>query len=293
MKLFVAVTDRKWFEQLALSKPDEVNFWRPSGATSFRPLMPGEPLLFKLHAPLNIITGFGYFVSYSVLPVSLAWAAFGPKNGVADQHALRSRVRQYRTEDPGHDPNIGCIILTQPQFFPRDQWIPCPSSFSRSIVQGKTYDTSEPDGRELWALIEARMARSGRYGEPVEVRSRLGQGAFRVLVTEAYQRRCAVTGEKTLPVLEAAHIKPFKDGPNETRNGLLLRADLHNLYDRGLMTVTPDYRVEVSPRIREDNGNGKVYYALHGQPLSVVPDRTTDQPQQEYLEWHNQNVYER
>lgn len=41
------------------------------------------------------------------------------------------------------------------------------------------------------------------------IRHRLGQGAFRVLVTDAYQRRCAISGEKTLPVLEAAHIRPY------------------------------------------------------------------------------------
>jgi hypothetical protein len=50
-----------------------------------------------------------------------------------------------------------------------------------------------------------------RYGNPLMVRPRLGQGSFRVLVTETYQRRCALTGEKTLPVLEAAHIKPYAE----------------------------------------------------------------------------------
>ena len=51
--------------------------------------------------------------------------------------------------------------------------------------------------------------------------SRLGQGAFRVVVTEAYHRRCAISGEKTLPVLEAAHIKPYtQEGPHEISNGL-------------------------------------------------------------------------
>ena len=44
------------------------------------------------------------------------------------------------------------------------------------------------------------------YGDPVLVRPRLGQGTFRVLVTDNYRRRCAVTGEKALPVLDAAHI---------------------------------------------------------------------------------------
>jgi len=53
-------------------------------------------------------------------------------------------------------------------------------------------------------------------------------------VTDAYTRRCAITGEKTLPALQAGHIRPHaKSGPHEIRNGLLLRSDLHNLFDLG------------------------------------------------------------
>jgi hypothetical protein len=75
------------------------------------------------------------------------------------------------------------------------------------------------------------------------VRQRLGQGAFRVLVTDAYERRCAVTGEKALPVLQAAHIRPVtKEGTHQLDNGLLLRSDIHALFDQGYVTVTPDHR---------------------------------------------------
>lgn len=71
-----------------------------------------------------------------------------------------------------------------------------------------------------------------RYGKDQIIKPRIGQGAFKVLITDAYQRRCAITGEKTLPVLEAAHIKPYSlDGPHEINNGLLLRRDFHTLFD--------------------------------------------------------------
>ncbi|HEY8423583.1 MAG TPA: HNH endonuclease signature motif containing protein, partial [Clostridia bacterium] len=66
-----------------------------------------------------------------------------------------------------------------------------------------------------------------------------GQGAFRVLVTDAYNRQCAVSGEKILPALEATHIKPYsKEGPNDVKNGILLRADIHKLFDAGYITIT-------------------------------------------------------
>ena len=121
---------------------------------------------------------------------------------------------------------------------------------------------------------------------------RLGQGAFRVVVTDAHNRRCAITGEKILPVLEAAHIKPFsKDGPNDVNNGLLLKSDFHTLFDEGYITIDQDYSVDVSKRLHEDYGNGKDYYKYHGQRLLILPDKTVQLPSKEYLEWHNENVF--
>jgi putative restriction endonuclease len=120
----------------------------------------------------------------------------------------------------------------------------------------------------------------------------LGQGAFRILVTSAYSSACAITGDHTLPVLEAAHIKPFYlSGPHIISNGILLRSDLHKLFDTGYMTITPDYRVAVSPSIREKFKNGKEYYAMHGGSLSVVPSKSSEKPNTELLRWHNENVF--
>lgn len=124
------------------------------------------------------------------------------------------------------------------------------------------------------------------------IRARLGQRTFRILVTEAYTRRCAVTGERTLPALEVAHIKPFsKSGPNLTPNGLLMRSGLHRLFDLGYVSVTPERCIEVSRRIKEEFSNGRDYYALHGKKLVVIPSALNDQPPAQLLQWHNENVY--
>ena len=138
------------------------------------------------------------------------------------------------------------------------------------------------------------MPREGEaeYGREYLTRARIGQGAFRVLVTDAYNRRCAVTGERTLPVLQAAHIKPYAEsGPNRVSNGLLLRSDLHILFDRGYVTINRDYRLEVSPRIREEFENGRQYYAMAGTALAVLPDRAADRPGEDFIDWHNEKVY--
>lgn len=131
-----------------------------------------------------------------------------------------------------------------------------------------------------------------RYGREQLVKPRLGQGAFRIVVTEAYHRRCSITGEKTLPVLDAAHIKPFSEaGPNSIQNGLLLRTDIHTLFDKGYITIDDKYNIDVSKRLKDDFGNGKMYYEYHGKQLLIMPDNTIDLPSKEFLHWHNEKVF--
>ena len=132
---------------------------------------------------------------------------------------------------------------------------------------------------------------AARFGAPRLVRPRLGQGAFRTLVTNLYDRRCAVTGERTLPALDAAHIRPFAaGGAHAASNGLLLRRDIHSLFDAGYVTVTPKGRLEVSGRIREDYSNGRQYYALHGQSLHAPVDPAA-LPDPAALRWHNEETF--
>jgi len=307
MKMWVGVTDKNWYEHLAKRAPEEVNFWQPSGTRTFRILQAGEPFLFKLHSPQNYIVGGGFFVRYSALPASLAWDAFEQKNGVGSLSELIMRVRRYRTDDQSIDPVIGCNVLAEPFFFPRSEWIPVPASWAANIVQGKSYDTSADDGHRLWSAIQRLISPAHRVEDPSSIapndderrfgtdyltRGRLGQGAFRVLVTDAYLRRCAVTGEKTLPVLEAAHIKPYSlEGPHSVKNGILLRSDLHKLFDLGYVTITPDLMLEVSPRLKGEWQNGREYYSYHGKVLQCRPEEAGNLPSKEYLQWHNENRF--
>ena len=125
------------------------------------------------------------------------------------------------------------------------------------------------------------------------MRPRLGQGTFRVAVTGAYGGACAVSREHSLPVLEAAHIRPYgSEGSHEVVNGLLLRADIHRLFDAGYVTVTPDRRFVVSQRLAQEWENGKAYYAMDGREIAL-PRRAADRPDPELLRWHNENVFER
>ena len=305
MRGFVAVTDFDWYRFLESRAPlDEVNFWQPRGGRAFRAIDVGEPFFFKLHAPRNAIAGFGLFARHSVLPDWLAWEAFEQANGAAGFLAMRSRIEKYlkpeRRSPLAHYP-VGCLMVAEPVFFDEDDWIPQPRDWKPNIVSGKGYDLAVGEGLRIWEACLERAHRvrpeflvaegAARFGSPVSVRPRLGQGSFRIAVTEAYDRACAVTTEHSLPVLEAAHIQPYADGgEHRVKNGLLLRTDIHRLFDRGYVTVTPELRFEVGTRLRDEWHNGRDYYRLQGRRV-YEPDLATERPDAELLNWHNEHRF--
>jgi len=333
VKLYVGITDFDWFS-LHASKPfvEEVNFWRPSPTATFKALQPGELFLFKLHAPRNFIVGGGFFTRFLPLPLSLAWAAFGEANGARSLEEVRFRISKYRKQPIGitEDPYIGCILLNEPFFFNKEDWIPSPADFKGPTQVGKSYDTESGTGLLLKNEVTARLAAMAneqsaiintsispdslpgaialgspphvheslgpatlaaidppRYGRPTLVAPRLGQGSFRALVTDAYSYRCAISKERTLPVLQAAHIRPYAEGGSHAlSNGLLLRSDLHTLFDQQYLTIDPNKKtLIVSRRIREQFENGRDYYALHDRPLGR-PSDVVALPSSESLAFH-------
>lgn len=300
---FVGLTDADWLNYLrALPNLHEINFWQPS-PHRFSVLAPGEPFIFKLHARQGgLAAGVAFLVKYIELPVSLAWEYFGPANGASSLAEMRARIERYRRVRPDHleDYRIGCVMLSDPVFFDPADRFPIPG-WHRNIQVGRRYSLVDEPGATLWAqvqrlistraesdrILSVRETPSQRYGSPVFVRPRLGQATFQAIVLDAYGRRCSITGEKVLPTLEAAHIRPFAEGgEHRVDNGLLLRRDLHALFDRGYLTVTPDLEVRVSRRLRSDFDNGEEYMALNGRPLRR-PLEPTDEPNPEFLEWHN------
>lgn len=302
MQFWVGITDKNWFDFLSDRKPDEVNFWQP-GPTPPKKMEPGTPFLFKLHAPNNYVVGGGWFVRFTVLPCFLAWEAFDVNNGVTSLQELVGRMTRYRGNRQSSSSQIGCNLLTDPFFFPQQDWIPIPENWSPNIQRGLTYDTEDPYGAGLWDAVRARIPPTNidvadmdeeRYGAEYLTRARLGQGAFRILVTDAYHRRCAVTAERTLPALDAAHIRPYQyDGPHRTSNGLLLRADIHRLFDDGYVTIDPELRFVVSNRVREEFENGREYYRFHGASLQNLPASLHEQPSRAFIDWHNRECFEK
>jgi putative restriction endonuclease len=303
---FVAPTDHGWYQFLrARPEIDEVNFWRPK-PDRFRAISEGEVFFFKLRSPHNAIGGFGLYSRFAALPVWRAWDVFGQANGAATVEELRRRLGSNTGARNAVDVDrlIGCIAVTQPVFFTPDEWVRVPDDFSPSIMRGKYYDLTQGEGLRLWTDCLERAAHSHpltewtteaielrRTGRPQIITPRLGQASFRLAVLDAYDGACAVTNEHSLPVVEAAHIRPWSDGGrHEVSNGLPLRRDIHRLFDLGFVTVKPDLHFAVSPALRNAYANGRTYYALEGRAIAppALPDAA---PSSDLLEWHGDVVF--
>ncbi len=241
------------------------------------------------------------------LPISVAWDYFGERNGVPSLDQMRSRVSHYRKRPLGtdEDPEVGCIFLRDVRFFPEGITADPPLRFSPSVVQGKGYDlavegdTSYFDdllqrllGYDVGLDLHVPWRRAGpMFGDPRLSPNRLGQQAFQAVVLGAYGRRCAISGDRIRPVLQAAHIRPVTfGGEHRMDNGLLLRSDVHTLFDQGYLGVDPRHRLLVSPRLRDEFGNGEQFYDRARQPIGL-PTRRADRPSAEFLQWHLDTVF--
>jgi putative restriction endonuclease len=307
---FVAVTDISWLGFLqTLGQSDEINFWRPTATASNHAV--GTPWFFKAKSPVNAIVGGGFFSHYTELPVSMAWQTFQEKNGVPSLAALLASLSHIRSAPNKNglggpaltlDTTIGCVILSSPWFLPPDSYIRTPGDFHINTVVGKWYDLTGGPGRELWDAMSTRTAppkaellrkaaTPGGWGEPRLVRTRLGQGSFRFSVLDAYGRACAVTGDRVLPALEAAHIQPFSASQShEVSNGIALRADLHRLFDLGYVGVDSGGVFRVSTSLRDQFGAVHSYRELEGKHIGLPVDET-NHPDPESLGWHYSKVY--
>lgn len=308
MRGFIAPTDHDWYKFLR-ARPEitEVNFWRPGGV-AFHALSPGEPFFFKLKHPYNAIGGFGIFARAERLPVWRAWDVFTLANGATTQQELLGRLQRLlgaQRERFDQSRLIGCIAIIDPVFFTPDEWVASPNDWSRNIVSGRTEDLSRGEGQRIWLECLERAAASDsaqrdwaiesldahREGKPALIIPRLGQSSFRLAVLDAYGHQCAVTGEHSEPVIEAAHIRPWASGgTHSVPNGLPLRRDLHRLFDLGYVTIRPNLTFAVSRRLHDDYANGRIYYELEGRKI-ILPHDRSETPDPEALEWHGETVF--
>lgn len=165
---------------------------------------------------------------------------------------------------------------------------------------GKPEAVRIEDGDADKALSDARRQIAAEERPPIEsdhdarvwemraVAMREGQPEFRHALLDAYGRRCAITGCAIIEILEAAHIRPYRgDYSHRTDNGLLLRADMHTLFDKGLVWIDASGLVQIDERLA-----GSDYGSLRGQELRL-PAEIADQPHPDHLEHHRVHVARR
>lgn len=313
MQPFIALTDKAWFDYLSSQSPngvvDEVNFWSPRSTQPLKRMEAGQPVFFRLKNPFNAIAGYGFFAHHRLIEIDFAWELFGWKNGDPDKLRFLQRIGEYRKQDL-FDPRLpkeplGCTILREAHFWPQQRWLSWDKNLGwhGTIVRGKT----EEDPHRI-ELLQQRMVGDAppEFDSPVFTPldaderkiamaaqvQREGQGAFRARLLDAYNGCCAITGEHTEPVLDAAHIQPYLGArSNHIQNGLAMTKEFHALFDRGYVTVTPEFVVRISPRLRMDWNNGRRYFPYDGQRLVQVPARKQDRPSPEALAWHNKRKF--
>jgi putative restriction endonuclease len=328
---YVANTDRQWFDYLStiatrtgsptrIGTVDEANFWFPNAQSPhITSIVPGTPVFLRLKRPEYSIAGVGFFASYRMLALDDAWLAFGRTNGDPDYDRFYRRILTYRigrrtvevgTEDANRAMRspLACMVLRGVELWPRQTWIPWGPSegFASQIVTGKFESNPERSARLLAAIQTVGEIRAAEFSERFNLvdadgrtwrqRSaqavREGQSTFRLRLLDAYDGQCAITGEHTIPVLDAAHIQPYLGAAsNHVQNGLLLTKEFHTLFDRGYITVTDDYRVRVSPELKSEFGNGRRYYPYDGKPLAKLPSAPALLPSPKALKWHGEFVF--
>ncbi len=147
------------------------------------------------------------------------------------------------------------------------------------------------DGAGKWLIVRAVPPGTDEEGGPVpadddnspgaddyrrwaSIKVRRGQPKFRADLIGAYGGRCAVTATRIEELLEAAHIVPHAEGTNyRVSNGLLLRADIHTLFDLHLLSVDDRFRVHLSKRLKFSD-----YRTYDGATLKTLPSTTAQQP---------------
>jgi len=145
--------------------------------------------------------------------------------------------------------------------------------------------TIEDDGPGAREAFDPARVKDARERLKAFVVRRLGQPAFREMLIRLYRGRCALTSCDVVQVLEAAHVTPYR-GPdtNEATNGILLRADIHTLFDQGLIAIDPTTRQVIIAPILKGTSYGELEGKVVAEPSD--PDRKpSDAALVEHLRW--------
>ncbi len=292
----IAPTDNTWFQFLRDTELNSfVNFWTPT-PWNIKKLNQGERWYFLLKSPIRQLGGFGEFYEYKNLTTNEAWKEFGKRNGCVDKAQFINRIQNYidkNSESFGGksiDVNtyqIGCIVLVNCQYWDEEKYLRPEDfqiDFAAQVVKYKYFDQYDPFTIQIDGSHNFNLVNEPREDFKREVSQRKGQSEFKGKILKAYENKCCITGEACPELLEAAHLQSYlTESSNHIQNGVLLRVDLHRLYDSGLLFIDSHYIVHISSLIQSIT-----YQQYNGQRISL-PDNPNSYPSKESLELKRPN----
>ena len=215
----------------------------------------------------------------------------GKRNGCESKEELRRKITLYleknskqNLKEEGDDYKIGCIVLSNCEFWENGEYLNIEDfnlSFPKEVVKLKYFDEDDliknslslPEKKDF-ELVSAVRERF----ENVTTTKRDGQARFKRRMLEIYSNKCCISGEEIPELLDAAHIQPYiNNSSNHIQNGLLLRKDLHTLFDNGLLSISQNYTISLSPLIKS-----KYYLDFKEKSLSL-PANNRDYPSKQAL----------
>lgn len=172
------------------------------------------------------------------------------------------------------------------EYFGKWEELAIDSSVILSAIQNKPID-------EILKLEDAYEFVEGK--EKVRlVKTRVNQNDFRQRILASYNEKCCITGISFTSLLVASHIIPWSKNKQERlnpRNGICLNNIHDKAFDKGLITITSDFKVKLSDAIlrkRNESNIQKYFIEYENQPI-ILPDRFI--PSFEFLEYHHQNIF--
>ena len=252
----IALTDVSWFEFLREKDFKLINFWTPTGWEP-KKINPGDMFYLFLKKPYRKVGGYARYVYSLQLTVRDAWNKFAQANGASDINMMLEQLSAIRGTRIDENTIIGCILLQDPVFLPDNEFfdsqiigVEIKQAMQKfKYIRGAEIIGSEYTTDEIrdYVLNEETTVEYTL----TEQKRRIGQSAFREKLLELYGK-CAVTREDYPLVLEAAHIDPYiGESSNHPQNGLILRSDVHKLFDANLLVIDTNYRVRLSNILSE------------------------------------------
>jgi putative restriction endonuclease len=287
----ISPTDKNWFDYLKREQfNSNVNFWTPT-PWNIKKLKPKDKLYFMLKSPIRKIGGFGEFVEYNNMTALDAWNHFGYRNGRSSRQEFIDSIQEYidkNSQKYGGIPidinnyQIGCIKLDNCEFWDDENFIDITNKqieFAPQVVTIKYFDQYDIISKTQEENNNFNIVSEPRIGKKATTNIRAGQSEFKAKILRTYNNMCCISGETIPELLEAAHIQEYRNyNSNHVQNGLLLRVDLHRLYDNRLLFIDREYLIHVSSLI-----TSQFYRQYHGQKIRI-PNSLSDRPSAEALE---------